>query len=137
MRNADDGDDWIKIRNKKKLFKFQIFGNDLHEIQASVKNKNVETSYLLAAAFHPLIDSQGSGFRPRELWVTINHKVTSIKMYKELIQDCRLGRVYVQLSLALAYYTFSYWENVEYHKFLPINIRCVIYNKRKETQHPE
>lgn len=81
---------------------------------------------LLAVAFHSMIDAQGSGFRAGEVWVTVNYAVSSHQMYEDLLQDCRLGRIYVQLSTALAYYTLFYWEDVEYHRFLPFPIDCVL-----------
>ena len=80
--------------------------------------------HLLAVAFHPMIDGQGSGFRAGELLVSVNQAVTSRQMYEDLVQDCRLGRVYVQLSTALAYYTLFYWNDVEYHRFLPLAVSC-------------
>lgn len=82
--------------------------------------------YLLSVAFHPMADAQGSGFKAKELLISLNHVVTSHEMYENLIQDCRLGRVYVQLSSALAYYTLFYWDDVEYHRFLPFPLSCML-----------
>ncbi|KAL8273839.1 hypothetical protein Esti_002162 [Eimeria stiedai] len=84
---------------------------------------------LLAASFHPLIDAQAGGFQVFEVVVTLSHKVFSRDMYEDLLRDCQLGRVYVQLSTALAYYTLFYWKDVEYHKYLPFPLGCVVQDR--------
>ncbi|KAL8454271.1 hypothetical protein Emed_000380 [Eimeria media] len=83
---------------------------------------------LLAASFQPMIDAQANGFQAFEVEVTLSHKVYSRDMYENLLRDCQLGRVYVQLSTALAYYTLFYWEDAEYHKYLPFPLGCVVQN---------
>ncbi|CDI82784.1 hypothetical protein, conserved [Eimeria praecox] len=83
-----------------------------------------QSPYILAVSFHPMSDAQGSGFRAKELWVRVHHEVTSQQMYEDLLQDCRLGRIYVQLSTALAYYNLFFWSDVEQHSFLPLAIGC-------------
>lgn len=81
--------------------------------------------HLLAASFQPVINAQGGGFRALEVSVTLNHQVFSPKMYQDLLQDCRLGRLYVQLSTSLAYYTIFYWNDMEPHQYLPFSVPCV------------
>ncbi|KAL8425736.1 hypothetical protein Efla_003114 [Eimeria flavescens] len=91
-------------------------------------NTHGKGPWLLAASFHPMIDAQGAGFRAFEVAVTLNHMVSSEYMYQDLLKDCQLGRLYVQLSTALAHYTIFFWNDVEYHRYLPFPVECVVRN---------
>lgn len=116
-----------------------LLGNS-HEVSNNVNGKPVpaqntsrayrEEKYpspqLFAASLHPIIDAQSSGFRVAEVQITLNYRIFNRKMYEDLLRDCRLGRIHVQLSTVLAYYTLFYWKDVEYHRYLPLSLGCVL-----------